>query len=105
MPTGHHVTSWRHPRDQADAGINIAQVAEMARLAERGTFDMIFLGGDVASRDAHIDALSRSARYTAHFEPLTLLSALALGSDCCAGLFAPVLPGNSSEFRRSNRVK
>jgi FMN-dependent oxidoreductase (nitrilotriacetate monooxygenase family) len=78
MATGHHVTSWRHPEAQADAGINIAHFAEMARLAERGKFDLIFLADSVYSRDGHMDAVSRSAQYIAHFEPLTLLSALAM---------------------------
>jgi len=78
MPTGHHVTSWRHPDAQADAGINIAHFVDMARLAERGKFDFIFLADTAASRVGHIEAVSRSAQYVAHFEPLTLLSALAM---------------------------
>jgi FMN-dependent oxidoreductase (nitrilotriacetate monooxygenase family) len=78
MPTGHHVTSWRHPDAQADAGTNIAHFAEMARLAERGKFDFIFLADTASSRVGHIEAVSRSAQYVAHFEPLTLLSALAM---------------------------
>jgi N-acetyl-S-(2-succino)cysteine monooxygenase len=76
-PTGHHVASWRHERAQADAGINFAHYVEIARTAERGKFDMIFLADNVGVRQAHIDALSRSAQYIANFEPFTLLSALA----------------------------
>src|SRR5690606_35747249 len=30
------------------------------------------------TREAHIDAISRSVQFVAHFEPLTLLSALAM---------------------------
>src|SRR5262245_26914006 len=76
-PTGHHVASWRHERSQADAGINFTHYVEIARTAERGKFDMIFLADNVGVRQAHIDALSRSAQYIANFEPLTLLAALA----------------------------
>jgi FMN-dependent oxidoreductase (nitrilotriacetate monooxygenase family) len=77
MPTGHHVTSWRHPEAQADAGVNFAHYIDIARTAERGKFDMIFLADSVTMRSGHMDALSRSAQYIANFEPLTLLAALA----------------------------
>ncbi len=76
-PTGHHVASWRHPRSQADAGINFQHYVEITRTAERAKFDMVFLADNVCVRDAHIEAVSRSAQYIANFEPLTLLSALA----------------------------
>ena len=76
--TGHHVTSWRHPQAQADAGVNIRHYAEIARTAERGKFDMIFFADSLAVREAHMDALSRSSQYISWFEPLTLLSALAM---------------------------
>ncbi len=77
-PTGHHVASWRHPRAQRDANVNIEHYVEMAKAAERAKFDMIFLADSQATRTAHIDAVSRSVQFVAHFEPLTLLSALAM---------------------------
>lgn len=77
-PTGHHVASWRHPRAMADANVSISHYVEMARAAERAKFDMIFLADGNSSREAHIDAVSRSVQFVAHFEPLTLLSALAM---------------------------
>lgn len=76
-PTGHHVASWRHPRAQADAGINFQHYLDITRTAERGKFDMVFLADNLGVRSAHIEALSRSAQYIANFEPITLLSALA----------------------------
>ena len=76
-PTGHHVASWRHPRAQADAGINFQHYLEITRTAERAKFDMVFLADNLGVRQAHIEALSRSAQYIANFEPITLLSALA----------------------------
>jgi alkanesulfonate monooxygenase len=76
-PTGHHVASWRHPRAQADAGINFQHYVELARTAERAKFDMIFFADNVCVREADMEALSRSAQYIANFEPITLLSALA----------------------------
>ncbi|HEV2574796.1 LLM class flavin-dependent oxidoreductase [Methylocella sp. CPCC 101449] len=77
-PTGHHVASWRHPRAQRDAHQNIEHYVEIARTAERAKFDMIFLADGNATRDADIEAISRSVQFVAHFEPITLLSALAM---------------------------
>ncbi len=76
-PTGHHVASWRHPRAVADAGINFQHYLDITRTAERGKFDMVFLADNLGVRQAHMEALSRSAQYIANFEPITLLSALA----------------------------
>jgi alkanesulfonate monooxygenase len=88
-PTGHHVASWRHPQAQADAGINFKHYVEIAQTAERAKFDMIFLADNIGVREAHIEALSRSAQYIANFEPITLISALAgvterIGLTCTA---------------------
>ena len=78
VPTGHHVTSWRHPDAQADAGVNVHHWVEMARLAERAKFDMIFFADSAQSREGHMDALSRSAQYIAALDPMVLLPALAM---------------------------
>ncbi len=88
-PTGHHVASWRHPQSQADAGVNFRHYVELAQTAERAKFDMIFFADNLGVREAHIDALSRSAQYIANFEPITLISALAavterIGLTCTA---------------------
>jgi len=77
MPTGHHAASWRHPEAQADAGVNFRHYVEMAQMAERAKFDMVFLQDGLAVRNAHPEALRRSAQYIANFEPLTLLGGLA----------------------------
>jgi FMN-dependent oxidoreductase (nitrilotriacetate monooxygenase family) len=80
-PTGHHVASWRHPRAQVDAHINIRHYVEIARTAERAKFDLLFLADASATREAAMAALCRSVQFIAHFEPLTLLSALAMVTD------------------------
>jgi FMN-dependent oxidoreductase (nitrilotriacetate monooxygenase family) len=80
-PTGHHVASWRHPRAYPEANVDIDHYVEIARTAERAKFDMIFLADGVATREAHIEAISRSVQFVAHFEPLTLLSALAMKTE------------------------
>jgi FMN-dependent oxidoreductase (nitrilotriacetate monooxygenase family) len=76
-PTGHHVASWRHPRAQADAGINFQHYAEITCTAERAKFDLVFFADNICVREANMEALSRSAQYIANFEPLTLLAALS----------------------------
>lgn len=78
--TGHHVAAWRHPNAQADGGLNFAHYRKLAQTAERGKFDMIFLADDIAVWGDHLrypEAFSRSGQLVS-FEPLTLLSALAV---------------------------
>jgi alkanesulfonate monooxygenase len=77
-PTGHHVASWRHPRADADAHVNIQHYIKIAQTAEKAKFDLIFLADGVATRQADIEAQSRSVQFIANFEPMTLLSALAM---------------------------
>lgn len=77
MPTGHHVASWRHPQADADAGVNFQHYVGMAQTAERAKFDMVFLQDGLSVREAHPEALRRSAQYIANFEPTTLLGGLA----------------------------
>ena len=77
-PTGHHVASWRHPRAHKEANVDIEHYVSIAQTAERAKFDMIFLADGLATREAHIEAISRSVQFVAHLEPLTLLSALAM---------------------------
>jgi alkanesulfonate monooxygenase len=77
MNTGHHVAAWRHPDAKADGGLDFAHYRQLAQTAERAKFDMVFLADGVAvRRDYNLDSLSRSGQLV-HFEPLTLLSALA----------------------------
>jgi alkanesulfonate monooxygenase SsuD/methylene tetrahydromethanopterin reductase-like flavin-dependent oxidoreductase (luciferase family) len=77
QPAGHHVSSWRHPSAQADAGMNFRHYVEIARTAERGLFDMMFLADRIGFIGEDRDVLKHTIRNIAHFEPLTLLSALA----------------------------
>jgi alkanesulfonate monooxygenase len=76
-PTGHHVAAWLHPRSQVDAGSNPAHYLEMAKTAERGKFDLIFLADSLAIRESDLRAQGRWPQYAAYFEPLTLLSAMS----------------------------
>ncbi|WP_248312050.1 LLM class flavin-dependent oxidoreductase [Bosea sp. BK604] len=75
-PTGNHVASWLYPESQIDAGTNFAHYVEMAQIAERGKFDLMFLADAVATRDGNLEALSRWPQYMNFLDPLTLLAGL-----------------------------
>ncbi|GHC71938.1 LLM class flavin-dependent oxidoreductase [Limoniibacter endophyticus] len=68
---GHHVSGWRHPNAEAGSE-NFDLLRRVAQEAEKAKFDMIFLADGLTSGvDAHPSMIAR-------FEPLTLLSALAM---------------------------
>lgn len=94
--TGHHIASWRHPDADPTANQNIDHYLDLARKAEAACFDFIFFADASAVRDAPFDVLCRSAQYTAYFEPITLLTALAgvtthigLVSTCTTSFYEP----------------
>src|ERR671935_822979 len=71
---GHHVAGWRHPDAVVDGWPNLALMKRIAATAERGKLDMFFLGdGFATGYDEHPSTIGK-------FEPLTLLSALAMGT-------------------------
>jgi len=75
--TGQHVAAWRHPEAHADSGTSFAQAVEVARAAERGKFDLLFLAdGAAVSLAGSAEARGRMGKVV-KFEPLTILSALA----------------------------
>jgi FMN-dependent oxidoreductase (nitrilotriacetate monooxygenase family) len=75
--TGQHVAAWRHPDAYAESGTSFAQAMDVAKTAERGKFDLLFLA-DSAAVSTHGTAESRGRMgKTVKFEPITLLSALA----------------------------
>ncbi len=70
---GHHVAGWRHP-DAVSGGPNLGLMKHIAVTAERGKFDMFFLGdGFATGYGEHPSTIGK-------FEPLTLLSALAMNT-------------------------
>ncbi|OXS32339.1 LLM class flavin-dependent oxidoreductase [Streptomyces sp. XY006] len=76
---GHHIAAWRHPEARPDGGLDFDYYRSLVQTAERGKFDMVFLsdGAGVRTKYKDADELSRQGRMV-HFEPLTLLSALAV---------------------------
>lgn len=74
---GHHVAAWRHRDARKDADLNFAFYKQLALTAERGKFDAVFFADNLAAPFADTDTARRASRFTAQFEPLTLLSAFA----------------------------
>ncbi|MFF8288670.1 LLM class flavin-dependent oxidoreductase [Streptomyces sp. NPDC016309] len=71
MNAGHHDAAWRHPLTTPERVTDLTYFQELARTAERGLLDSVFLADGLA--------LWGKVRHNAlgGFEPLTLLSALA----------------------------
>jgi FMN-dependent oxidoreductase (nitrilotriacetate monooxygenase family) len=76
-PVSIHTAAWRYPGAYPDANFNLTHLKRFARTLERGKFDAFFMADHLAVLNMPIDALKRSATVTS-FEPLTLLSALAM---------------------------
>lgn len=74
---GHHVAGWRHPDSKAGAGQTIGHYVEIARLAERGKFDMLFKADSQSTFGP--DDINNWKRTTSacQFEPITMFAALS----------------------------
>jgi FMN-dependent oxidoreductase (nitrilotriacetate monooxygenase family) len=78
---GYNPASWRHPGSPANASNNFAHMLNVAKLSEQGKFDFIFLADSPAAGVGAPAALSRLPNKMNRFEPLSLLSALAVSTD------------------------
>lgn len=76
---GYHLAAWRHPDAPAGGNMELPHFIRVTQAAERGLFDMAFLADGVGIRfhDEPAGALCRTSK-NVQFEPLTLLSALAM---------------------------
>jgi FMN-dependent oxidoreductase (nitrilotriacetate monooxygenase family) len=73
LGTGSHIAGWRYP-GALDSFQDLAMIQKIAATAECGKFDLIFMGDNLyADPAAH-------PSYTARLEPLTMLSAVAVGT-------------------------
>ena len=72
-PGGHHMAAWRHP-DAYPWGFSIDAYIAVAQLAERGLFDMLFVA------DVFSTTRDGGRQDSFRFEPMTLLSALAMAT-------------------------
>ncbi|MGW1910930.1 LLM class flavin-dependent oxidoreductase [Streptomyces sp. NPDC002076] len=96
MNTGHHEASWRLPESDPYAHVDLKHHVRLARIAERGTFDSLFLAdgpqlwGNLAQRPAGA------------LEPLTLLTALATATEHI-GLIATASTSYNSPYNLARK--
>ncbi len=90
LGTGSHVAGWRYP-GAVDSFRDFPAIQEIGRIAERGKFDLIFMGDNL-----YADAAAHPS-YTLRLEPLTMLAALAT-STSHIGLGATVSTTYSDPF-------
>ncbi|WP_353476095.1 LLM class flavin-dependent oxidoreductase (plasmid) [Salipiger sp. H15] len=73
LGTGSHISGWRMP-GAIDGFEDIAEITAICQEAERGLFDLIFMGDNLnADPSAH-------PSYCSRLEPLTMLSAVAMAT-------------------------
>ncbi|WP_413757259.1 LLM class flavin-dependent oxidoreductase [Streptomyces sp. MMBL 11-3] len=96
MNTGHHEASWRLPESDPYAHVELDHYVHLARIAERGTFDSLFLadGPQLWSNLAQ--------RPAGALEPLTLLTALATATEHI-GLIATASTSYNSPYNLARR--
>ncbi|CAM5439795.1 FMN-dependent oxidoreductase (Nitrilotriacetate monooxygenase family) OS=Streptomyces albaduncus OX=68172 GN=FHS32_003170 PE=3 SV=1 [Streptomyces griseoloalbus] len=96
MNTGHHEASWRLPESDPYAHVDLDHYVRLARIAERGAFDSLFLAdgpqlwNTVAERPAGA------------LEPLTLLTALATATEHI-GLIATASTSYNSPYNLARK--
>jgi alkanesulfonate monooxygenase len=80
-PSGNHPAGWRHPKAWNDTVMNLEHTIHVAKTAERGLFDMLFISDGNGVSGMNLPELFEANCVTvkpAVFEPVTLLSALAM---------------------------
>jgi FMN-dependent oxidoreductase (nitrilotriacetate monooxygenase family) len=80
LNTGHHAASWRDPSTHPSPSMPFQRILHLAKRAEQGCFDAIFLADSAASPDSSTTILSRTDRAT-FIEPSTMAAALAVSTD------------------------
>jgi N-acetyl-S-(2-succino)cysteine monooxygenase len=79
--SGAHPGAWRHPGTEDGSDVSNAAYRRLARIAEAGRFDMLFMADTPALRIDDLEAWSRYPLFTNVLEPLTALSAIAGGTE------------------------
>ncbi|MFJ8029869.1 MULTISPECIES: LLM class flavin-dependent oxidoreductase [unclassified Streptomyces] len=96
MNTGHHEASWRLPESDPYAHTDLAHYVHLARIAERGAFDSLFLADGPQLWN------NLAQRPAGALEPLTLLTALATATEHI-GLIATASTSYNSPYNLARR--
>ncbi len=78
---GFHPASWRHPGSDVGAANSFSHFLNVARLSEEAKFDFMFMADSPAAAVGDPQALARQPNKMNRFEPLTLISALAVATE------------------------
>ncbi|MFF3325123.1 LLM class flavin-dependent oxidoreductase [Streptomyces sp. NPDC002889] len=96
MSAGHHEAAWRLPESHPQGGTDVAHYQNLARIAERGKLDSVFLAdGPVLHGDP-------GRRPASKLEPTVLLTALA-GVTSRIGLIATASTSYNEPFNLARR--
>ncbi|QUQ63937.1 NtaA/DmoA family FMN-dependent monooxygenase [Kutzneria sp. CA-103260] len=71
-PNGYHESAWRVVPDDVNGVLGLPYYAEIARIAERGLLDSVFLADNIAIAEYRATHLPQT-----QFDPISVLSALA----------------------------
>jgi len=74
-PGGHHIAGWRHPSTPAKQLASLDYFRTAAQLAEKGKFDLFFVGDTLFTREKDGRFFGRQA--TSNLDPVALLSVLS----------------------------
>ncbi|WP_433789351.1 LLM class flavin-dependent oxidoreductase [Actinoplanes sp. CA-252034] len=96
MSVGHHEASWRLPESDPYAGWSVKHYQELARIAERGKLDSLFLA------DSPVQQGDPGRRPTGKLEPTVLLTALA-GVTSRIGLIATASTSYNEPYNLARR--
>jgi len=96
MSVGHHEASWRLPESDPYAGWSVKHYQELARIAERGRLDSLFLA------DSPVQQGDPGRRPTGKLEPTVLLTALA-GVTAHIGLIATASTSYNEPYNLARR--
>ncbi|MGR6970408.1 LLM class flavin-dependent oxidoreductase [Streptomyces cynarae] len=97
MNTGHHEASWRLPESDPYAHVDLGHYVHLARIAERGTFDSLFLADGPQLWN------NLAQRPAGALEPLTLLTALAMATEHI-GLIATASTSYNSPYNLARKL-
>ena len=73
---GQHMAAWRHPDGHPDFDVDIQKIIELAKLSERGLFDMFFMADAMTFWRGPLEAMSHDAA-GAWIEPVTVMATVA----------------------------
>jgi FMN-dependent oxidoreductase (nitrilotriacetate monooxygenase family) len=96
MSTGHHEASWRLPESNPLAGTDVRHYQNLARIAERGTFDSVFFA------DSPVIFGNVGRRPAGKLEPTVLLTAVAAATEKI-GLIATASTTYNDPFNLARR--